>query len=96
MFEDDLEDDDLDAAETDDVSLDDLDEEVDGDEPVVVDADDEEDGGFVAAPVRKSKAVSQEDVLPSVEAKQKERDALAKAMEEFLARGGQIQEVDAP
>jgi uncharacterized protein (DUF1330 family) len=32
--------------------------------------------------------------LPSVEAKNKERDALAKAMEEFLARGGKVQEVE--
>ncbi|WP_313740136.1 transcriptional regulator SutA [Pseudomonas sp.] len=42
----------------------------------------------------KAKAVSVEE-LPSVEAKQKERDALAKAMEEFLSRGGKVQEVEA-
>ena len=35
------------------------------------------------------------DEMPSMEAKQKERDALAKAMEEFLARGGKVQEVEA-
>ena len=29
-----------------------------------------------------------------MEAKQKERDALAKAMEEFLARGGAVQEIE--
>lgn len=34
------------------------------------------------------------DELPSLEAKQKERDALARAMEEFLARGGRVQEVE--
>jgi hypothetical protein len=35
-----------------------------------------------------------EEELPSVEAKQKDRDALARAMEEFLARGGKVQEVE--
>ncbi|VTL98719.1 Uncharacterised protein [Pseudomonas aeruginosa] len=35
-----------------------------------------------------------EEELPSVEAKQKERDALAKAMEEFLSRGGKVQEIE--
>ena len=35
------------------------------------------------------------DDMPSMEAKQKERDALARAMEEFLNRGGKVQEVEA-
>jgi hypothetical protein len=35
------------------------------------------------------------DDLPSVEAKNKERDALARAMEEFLSKGGKVQEVEA-
>ena len=43
----------------------------------------------------KAKAAVSIDELPSVEAKNKERDALAKAMEEFLARGGKVQEVEA-
>jgi len=30
-----------------------------------------------------------------VEAKQRERDALEKAMQDFLARGGKVQEIDA-
>ena len=34
-------------------------------------------------------------LLPRVEAKNKERDALARAMEEFLAKGGKVQEVEA-
>ncbi|KJH84145.1 hypothetical protein MCB86_05060 [Pseudomonas sp. KSR10] len=34
------------------------------------------------------------DELPSLEAKQRERDELARAMEEFLARGGRVQEVE--
>jgi hypothetical protein len=43
----------------------------------------------------KAKAAVSVDELPSVEAKNKERDALARAMEEFLARGGKVQEVEA-
>ncbi|WP_346828530.1 transcriptional regulator SutA [Pseudomonas abietaniphila] len=43
----------------------------------------------------KAKAAVSIDELPSVEAKNKERDALARAMEEFLARGGKVQEVEA-
>ncbi|NAT17397.1 hypothetical protein CU663_22260, partial [Pseudomonas syringae pv. actinidifoliorum] len=39
----------------------------------------------------KAKAAVSVDELPSVEAKNKERDALARAMEEFLARGGKVQ-----
>ena len=39
-------------------------------------------------------AAAVEEELPSIEAKQKERDALARAMEEFLARGGKVQQVD--
>ena len=35
------------------------------------------------------------DDLPSIEAKNKERDALARAMEEFLSKGGKVQEVEA-
>lgn len=41
----------------------------------------------------KAKAAVVEE-LPSLEAKQKERDELARAMEEFLARGGRVQEVE--
>jgi len=48
-----------------------------------------------ATPTKKAKAKSAEpDELPSLEAKQKEREALARAMEEFLARGGRVQERD--
>ncbi len=59
------------------------------------DDDDSED----AAPTGKSKAKSKakaavEEDMPSVEAKQKERDALAQAMEDFLARGGQVQAIE--
>ena len=43
----------------------------------------------------KAKAAVSVDELPSVEAKNKDRDALARAMEEFLSRGGKVQEVEA-
>ncbi|MES2819120.1 MAG: transcriptional regulator SutA [Pseudomonadota bacterium] len=58
-------------------------------------ADEDPDGESerAVAPSKKTKAV-EVDELPSVEAKQKERDALARAMEEFLSRGGQVQEVE--
>lgn len=91
MFEDDIEDEDLDIEEADDISLDEV-AEVEDDAAIaddVVESDDEE--GY-SAPVVKSKAVMHED-LPSLEAKKKDRDALAQAMEAFLARGGKIQEV---
>ncbi len=61
-----------------------------------VEEDSVDDGSdAVVTPSRvKSKAAVSADELPSVEAKQKERDALAKAMEDFLARGGKVQEVE--
>jgi len=48
-----------------------------------------------ATPSKKAKAKAAEpEELPSLEAKQREREALARAMEEFLARGGRVQEVE--
>jgi len=48
-----------------------------------------------ATPSKKAKAKAAEpEELPSLEAKQREREALAQAMEEFLARGGRVQEVE--
>jgi len=87
MSDEDLEQDDLEAADDDD-----------GEELAAADdgdsGDDEGDGEVVASS-KKSKAKAVEvDELPSIEAKQKERDALARAMEEFLARGGKVQEVE--
>ncbi|SDI34964.1 transcriptional regulator SutA [Pseudomonas panipatensis] len=43
---------------------------------------------------KKAKAAVVEEELPSIEAKQKERDAIARAMEEFLSRGGKVQEIE--
>ena len=84
-----LEQDDLEGADEDD-----------GEELEAADAgDDGEDDGSDAVepgskPSKKAKAAEEVEELPSVEAKQKERDALAKAMEEFLARGGAVQEIE--
>ncbi|MCW2269085.1 hypothetical protein CQ065_00035 [Pseudomonas sp. MYb187] len=85
-----------DDLETDDLEVGDEDE---GDEGLEAAADDvaDDSGDDSPAPVAKgkSKAAVSVDEMPSMEAKQKERDALAKAMEEFLSRGGKVQEVEA-
>jgi len=87
MSDEDVEQDDLDGADEDEGEQ--LAAADDGDS-----GDDESDGEAVASG-KKSKAKAVEvDEMPSVEAKQKERDALAKAMEEFLSRGGKVQEVE--
>lgn len=89
MFDDELEDDaldediDVDDEEVDFDSVDDDDEEVDDDADVVE----------ISSPRVGSKTVGISEDLPSLAAKQKERDELAKAMEEFLSRGGKVQEV---
>ncbi|WP_341521736.1 transcriptional regulator SutA [Pseudomonas sp. G.S.17] len=80
--------------------VDDLEGEEDGEELVAAAEDDgaEVDDSVEASvtPAKgKAKAAVSVDELPSVEAKNKERDALARAMEEFLARGGKVQEVEA-
>ncbi len=88
MSDDDLENDDLEVGDEDE-----------GDEGLEAAADDvaEDSGDDSPAPAAKgkSKAAVSVDEMPSMEAKQKERDALAKAMEEFLSRGGKVQEVEA-
>lgn len=87
MSDDELEQDELESAED------------EGEELAAADdgeADEDPDGESerVVAPGKKTKAAVDVDELPSVEAKQKERDALAQAMAEFLSRGGQVQEVE--
>lgn len=98
MYDEELETEELDAnddadLDADDISLDDVDD-VEDVEDIADDSVD--DGSDVAEPIAssKSKAASSVEDLPSLEAKQKDRDALAKAMEEFLARGGKVQEVE--
>ncbi|WLI06559.1 transcriptional regulator SutA [Pseudomonas sp. FP597] len=89
MSDDDLENDDLEVGDDDteeglEVAAEDVAEDVD------------ESVGDDAAPKAKGKAKAavSVDELPSVEAKNKERDALARAMEEFLAKGGKVVEVE--
>ena len=89
MSDEDLEQDELDGADEDDG------EELAAADSGDNDGDDEGDGEVVAKGKSKAKAKAADaEELPSVEAKQKERDALARAMEEFLSRGGKVQEVE--
>ncbi len=99
MFDDELEVEEVDVGDdievdVDDVSLDDVEDTDDIDDDVADDSVDDGSDAVVKPSRAKAKAAVSVDDLPSVEAKQKERDALAKAMEEFLARGGKVQEVD--
>ena len=89
MSDDDLENDDLEVGEDDETE--------DGLETAAEDVADDDGGDDAPVPAAKgkSKAAVSVDDLPSVEAKNKERDALARAMEEFLSRGGKVQEVEA-
>lgn len=93
MSDEDLDQDELEGADEEDTeeleAADDGASDEDGD-----DADDDGDGAPTAKKKAKVKAAVDVEALPSVEAKQKERDALARAMEEFLSRGGKVQEVE--
>jgi len=88
MSDDDLENDELEVGDEDDAE-----------EGLEAAAEDVADDGGEDAPAPtakgKSKAAVSVDELPSIEVKNKERDALARAMDEFLARGGKVQEVEA-
>jgi hypothetical protein len=89
MSDEDLEHDELEGADEDE-----------GEELVAADDGDSGDDGdgddeiVPASKSKKAKAAVDVEELPSIEAKQKERDALARAMEEFLSRGGKVQEVE--
>ena len=86
-----------DDLENDDLEVDDGDEAEESLDATSEDVVDEDGGDDAPVPVAKGKAKAavSVDELPSVEAKNKERDALARAMEEFLAKGGKVQEVEA-
>src|SRR5690606_4915033 len=84
MSDEDLEQDELDTADEDDGEELSASDDVDGDD----------DADVPAPSSKKAKQAVDTEELPSVEAKQKERDALARAMEEFLARGGRVQEIE--
>ncbi|WP_285260471.1 hypothetical protein [Halopseudomonas bauzanensis] len=81
MSEDDIEDDDLQDEEVDNSDVDESDAMENDDEPAVK---------------PRKKVANQEDPLEglSLEAKAREREMLARQMEEFLSRGGKVQEVD--
>lgn len=81
MSEDDIEDDDLqDEDDVDNSGIDEVDEMEVDEEPAVK--------------PRKKAAVQDDLEGVSLEAKQREREMLARQMEEFLARGGKVQQVD--
>lgn len=81
MSDDDIEDDELDDVET-------SDDTDDGDLP---DSDE-----VVEPTVKPRKKAAEDDPLEglSLEAKAREREMLARQMEEFMARGGKIQQID--
>jgi hypothetical protein len=83
MSDEDLEHDELEGADEDE-----------GEELAAADDGDGDDEVVPASKSKKAKAAVDVEELPSVEAKHKERDALARAMEEFLSRGGKVQEVE--
>ncbi|MCO6055881.1 hypothetical protein NG726_04255 [Pseudomonas sp. MOB-449] len=84
MSDEELEQDELEAADEDD-----------GEELAAADDGDGDDESEAPAPSgKKAKAAVEAEEMPSIEAKQKDRDSLARAMEEFLARGGKVQEVE--
>ncbi|MVW73857.1 transcriptional regulator SutA [Pseudomonas xionganensis] len=89
-----MSDEDLEQDELEGVDEDDGEELAAADDGDSVD-DDGDDEVVPASKSKKAKAAVEVEELPSIEAKQKERDALARAMEEFLARGGKVQEVEA-
>lgn len=57
------------------------------------DGDDDSEGEVATSKPRKKNAPVEEEGA-SVEAKDRERDMLARQMEEFLSRGGKVQEID--
>ena len=85
MSDEDLEEDELQGAAGQDQEAED-----DGEADDSPDSDSER----VVAPSKKTKKPGTVEELPSMEAKRKEREALARAMEEYLSRGGQVQEVE--
>ena len=82
-------DDDLDGM--DDSEVDDQDDVTGGSD----DGDDGDDGAEGSSKSRKKKAAASEDFEgASVEAKEREREMLARQIEEFMARGGKVQQID--
>lgn len=80
MSDDDIEDDDIDGV--DDSDVDDLPE-----------TDDDEPAASSSSKGRKKAAEEGELEGASLEAKEREREMLARQIEEFMARGGKVQEI---
>lgn len=90
MIDDDLEqENDDDIEEQDDEGVDSY-NGPDSDEPEDINEQDE----IPTTNKKIGKPVAEEEELPNIEAKQKDRDALERAMQEFLAKGGKIQTLD--
>ena len=91
MNDEELEQEDLEMSNEDGEELNDAVEEADEDEAegdVIVDSAER------VTPTKKSKTADETEDLPTPEAKQRERDEIARAMEDFLARGGKVQEIE--
>tara|TARA_R110000764_G_scaffold80969_2_gene160563 strand:- start:218 stop:520 length:303 start_codon:yes stop_codon:yes gene_type:complete len=78
---------------------DDMDDDLDGVEDTGVsdqmdDNDDDSEDEVATSKPRKKNAPAEELESASLEAKERERDMLARQMEEFLSRGGKVQEID--
>lgn len=87
-----IEDEDLEQEDLDDPDVEDVDayNGPDSDEPEDINEQDE----LPKATKKSSKPALDEEELPSIEAKQKDREALERAMQEFLARGGKVETLD--
>jgi hypothetical protein len=72
------------------------DSEVDDQDDVVGDSDDGDDGEPVSTGKSRKKAAAAAEDLEgaSIEAKEREREMLARQIEEFMARGGKVQQID--
>lgn len=72
------------------------DSEVDDQDDVVADSDDGDDGKPVSTGKSRKKAAATAEDLEgaSIEAKEREREMLARQIEEFMARGGKVQQID--
>lgn len=90
MIDDELDQEQIEAIDDGDEVAEVFDAGPDSDEPEDINEQDE-------LPVAKNitKPSVEEDQLPNVEEKRKEREALERAMEEFLAKGGKIQTLQA-
>ena len=76
------------------MSDDDMDDDLDDVESATDNDQQHDSGEVVTSKPRKKNAPAEDSDGVSVEAKERERDMLARQMEEFLSRGGKVQEID--